>query len=869
MAADTQLLRIQYVADTAGLQQSKTAAEQAQRATDQLRDSAKKLGQEGAAGQKQFQGSIGQVRAEMEKTRVLIELTNRSETKLLNERIAKYKQLRSEVDAFNKKLQETDKATKANVSSFGQLGNIISATLGAAAIRQVVTLTLDMATLSGNIEGVSRAFARLPNSILLLDSLRKGTHGAVTDLELMQKALQANNFRIPLQNLGKLFEFAAAKAQQTGQEVNHLVDYIVSGIGYRSIKRLDDLGFTANRVKEALGGVTLQAATMQQVMSAVTKLMDEDLKKTGGYAETTATKVQQITVSWEKLRETVAKRATNAGLLDFIDEGMQGIRDFLMSRKDLIKDITQSQAIKDANLFIESIGGKDVQTKIEDTQQKLNSLQQTIGRYNDMIRDAKRVVEQGNGFGLPGFTKNNVDGAKRWNELTEQYGKRAHDIWLREQKDGLDRLKALTVNKKILEETIVILKQYFQTLDIAPQENEESLGLIAAKLQEIEDAGDRLKAAKTTAEIHSINNELSRLNAELADLKAFGTTKQFLEFEGKVKLVPVTDPKDFQKKIEQEPIFRKGVTISAKIGFTTGTRSSANSGAGGVQGSLSEQIEKQLQDAIKNIPTPNVSIPINVTPMTDWERVGQEFAEQWKNVLGQGLSDTGNFLNAVVQSEADAYAQRLSAATRYYDELIILAGDNEKKKDRLRLQSMKMEDKLRRESFEADKRAKKSQAAINGAVGITNAFATLPYPAAIVASLLIAASTAAQIAIINKETPRFKKGKVNIQGPGTKTSDSIHAKISRGESVINASSTERSSKLLEGINSGRIDDRILDRLHITKTGVKYVGMDDRRIVAELKKHKTPDLQRVGRVLHEVQTQQDGFSKRVRRKTMSS
>lgn len=838
MAEKTQLIRIKFVQDTAELNNATAAAQRAQAATDKLRDSAAKVGTDAAAGNKKWQSSIGSVRIELERQRALIEATSRSDTKLLNERIAKYKQLQAEVDKFNKKLQDTDKGAGQLSKSFSNLYSTVQLVFGAAIIRQVVNTSLEMARLTGNIAGVEKAFNRLPNAALLLDSLRRGTHGTVTDLELMQKALQANNFRIPLQQLATLFEFAATKAQQTGQEVNHLVDYIVSGIGYRSIKRLDDLGFTANRVKEALGGVSLQAASVQQVMEAVTKLMNEDLQKTGGYAETTATQVAQIEVAYQKLKEAVSEKGTSSGFLDFLQGGLIGMREWVIGAKEARKEFAQGTAIKDVQLFIDGMAGKETQAKIEATQQYLNSIVQTIGRYNDNIKIASE--EQAKFFrtgNVPAFDAAVLQG------------------------------NSLRANKQILEQTIPILKQYLQTLS-SPQGADaatETLGLIAAKMQEIEDAGDRLKDAKSANEIHKVNLELSRLNAELADLKALGTTKQFLEVDGKIRLVPVVDPKTFKKTIEQEPIFKEGVSIPISFdasgnatGFTSGTRSAGDQ--------IADDIERQLNEALKNIPPPRVQVEI--TPMTSWERIGQEFSDNWRDVLSQGLSDTGNFFMAVVDAQAAEYDQRINQARNYYDNLLTLAGDNENQKGRIRLKAQKEEDKLRREAFEADKRAKRSQALINGAVGITNAFATLPYPAAIVASALIAASTIAQVAAINKEKPRFAKGKVNIQGTGTKTSDSIEAKISRGESVINASATERSAKLLEGINSGRIDDRVLNRLHLTKDGVKFVGMDDTRMVRAIKGLQQPDFVRIGSDIYEVKKSSDGLSKRLRRKTMS-
>lgn len=857
--ADTQLIRIQYVADTAALNQSQTAAQNAQRATDQLRESAKKLGQEGAAGQKQFQGAIAFVKVELEKQKVLVELTNRSDIKLLNERIAKYRQLKAEVDAFNKALNETNKNTKDNTKSFGDLGDIVRATLSVAAIRQVVQLSLEMATLAGNTESVSRAFNRLPASALVLERLREATHGTVTEFELMQKALSASNFGISLQALPRLLEFAAVRAQQTGQSIDYLVNSIVNGIGRKSLLILDNLQISATDIKNELGEVSIKAASVAQVSEAVGRIAERELSKMGGYAETAATKVDQLAVSWQRFKTTVANETSkDGGFVDFLKDLVESARLIVMSRDAIMSEGISQQSVQLAKDFVDSIAGQDTASRIEATQQKMNSLQQTIGQYNDMIRQANEETKLGQ--------IGNAEGAKRYADLVKQYGDQATKIFAQEIGDAKKRLDSLLVNKRVLEETIIVLREYFKTLENAPPPSVESLGLIEAKLQEIEDAGERLKAAKTTTEIHNINNELSRLNAELADLKAFGTTKQFLEVDGKIRLVPVVDPKNFKRTLEQEPIFKEGVTIPVGLSFEIGTRSSANSGAGTAGGSLTEQIDRQIQNAIKNIPTPR--IPVEIVPMSTLDRIGAEFEANWQDILGQGLNDTANFINGVIQAEADGYDQRLNELKNFYDQQLILAGDNENQKDRIRLKAQKEELKLRREAFEADKKAKKAQAAINGAVGITNAFATLPYPAAIVASALIAASTLAQIATIEREKPRFAKGKVNISGPGTTTSDSIDAKISKGESVINASATQRSTKLLEGINSGKIDDRILRRLHVSREGVKVVGMSDKRIVDAINRQKYPDYRRIGSDLYEVKRANDGFSERVRRKSLS-
>ncbi len=121
------------------------------------------------------------------------------------------------------------------------------------------------------------------------------------------------------------------------------------------------------------------------------------------------------------------------------------------------------------------------------------------------------------------------------------------------------------------------------------------------------------------------------------------------------------------------------------------------------------------------------------------------------------------------------------------------------------------EREVKQRAYEADKAAKRQQAVINGALAITNIIATTPkFDFGIATALLVAsaiASTAAAIAKINStQVPKFFKGKIDIKGQGTKTSDSIPAMISAGESVIKADSTAKWRNALEAINEDRFED---------------------------------------------------------------
>lgn len=118
----------------------------------------------------------------------------------------------------------------------------------------------------------------------------------------------------------------------------------------------------------------------------------------------------------------------------------------------------------------------------------------------------------------------------------------------------------------------------------------------------------------------------------------------------------------------------------------------------------------------------------------------------------------------------------------------------------------RLENQKKREAFIADKEAKKQQAIINGALAIAQTFATLGFIAGWPFAALMAAQTAMIVAKISSTpVPKFKKGQIDIQGPGTGTSDSIPAMISRGESVIKADSTAKWKDALTAINNDKFE----------------------------------------------------------------
>lgn len=151
-------------------------------------------------------------------------------------------------------------------------------------VRDLVTESVQAARAA---QGIAHAFSRLDQPGLL-DNLRKATRGTVSDMELMKAAVQAQDFRLPLDQLGKYLEFARLKAQQTGQSVDYMTNSIVTGLGRKSVMILDNLGISAAEIKEEMEGTGDMAV-------AVGNIIDRQLAQTGEHFETAAERETRAT----------------------------------------------------------------------------------------------------------------------------------------------------------------------------------------------------------------------------------------------------------------------------------------------------------------------------------------------------------------------------------------------------------------------------------------------------------------------------------------------------------------------------------------------------------------------------------------------
>lgn len=807
---------IVYKVDKSQVDGATVSAEKAKEATDKLNVSVDKLGKQGSKSTIQFGNTIEGVRLHMQRLKAQIDLANQSDTKRLNSLISQYKAAQTQLDKYTSSLKSNNNANSSSVSGvnslangFGNLYSAIKLVIGAAIVKQFVNLTLEASELSGKVEGVERAFKRaFPNSALILDQLRKSTHNTITDFELMQRTLQATNLGVSVDKLGILFEFAAARAQQTGESVDYLVDSIVRGIGRKSVLVLDNLGLSATRLKEQFNGASLASQSVGDVTTAVAKIAQEELTKMGGYAETSATKVGILSAAWSKLGQGISQLVTqDGGLIDFFTGYVKQIGNLIEAQN---KGITVSELFRQQQVQEAAITGINIIKQKEFTDNKENNLKVTKEIIAEKTHELLQLQEEGK----------ILDGNFELERKKKVLDLDARIETLNKIQTSIDLNKN---NRDILIEQIKLLKGEAAAIIGVKKEEVEELGIIAKKREEIEKIQAAIEATNDPSKIGPnglLIKQLSKAQDELDVLlgKSKKINDEYLILDGK-RVTSAKDLNDYLAYLSDLELFQdKKLLEERKKQRET-------------EAEAEKKLEKEKYDAI---------VKAAKEAAEEQERLAKHKEELIRNAIkttADGAIDlTVNTTSALVQLEADRYNQRINQLNDYYDNQLKLAGDNDKAKAEIEKRREKEIDKARKRAFQKNKEAARLQAEINAAGAIARAFADYEYPLSLAIAALAGAEALAQVAVINKQQPTgFKEGVIDLKGPGTTKSDSIPARLSRRESVMTADETISSGRTLRMIRAKKLNDKILDKIISKSSSSGILGFDDSRLLAATNK----------------------------------
>lgn len=263
------------------------------------------------------------------------------------EALAGLKKINDEVDGLAKS------GTKLN-NSFSVVGKAVGAIFSAYAVRQVADFTIETSKLASKSNDLRKSLKSLAekeglDTVKLMQDLRRATDGAISDIDLMKRATLGKFLGIDLKNMPTLLEFASKRARETGEDINYLVESLVTGIGRRSILRLDNLGITMDQIRKEVKNILVETGKWNGVISdnilqlnfqeAAIRVAQGSIKDGAKFTDNAATSLQKMNAQWENLKVLIGEISSGplASVLEILNNGLQKVNEQISKQGQLDK----------------------------------------------------------------------------------------------------------------------------------------------------------------------------------------------------------------------------------------------------------------------------------------------------------------------------------------------------------------------------------------------------------------------------------------------------------------------------------------------------------------------------------------------------
>jgi len=651
--------------------------------------------------------------------------------------------------------------------------------------QQLVQFGKEVVNIAAKAEGVERAFARI-GSPQLLDGLRKATRGTVTDLNLMTTAIQASNFKIPLEELATYLQFATQRANETGKSVDYMVESILTGVGRGSIEVWDNLGFSLGEVRKHLNGVAVESLSVGERAKLMSKLVNEELVKMGDQADTTADHLAQLSTKFDNIKKSIGGAIIEAakffeiiddskaegGLLRMGERAKQVAYALGVVNNELrgINDETEKQQALEEKLAQKRAESRRLLKTIQDIEAQRVAITAKVASAETVMQNASNSNQKfKSAAAKEEIARAGViikDGEKELSLLKEQRKAAIERLsWTSAYTSAIEQLiaKKKTSNEEDAKEIISIellknqlkeLQDEFLKTEIGTKRYIELKGLIAAKQDEIKKAlGEETDAMKKARE------EREKLIKLEETLRKEGVDKD--------------DTSEVDAKIYSE--------VQAEIDKYNRLKKERED----FNAYLSKKNKEEIRDELEKI-----------NEIEEANKDAQEEKEKQKQKEREAFIEFGEMAISLINGIAQAQAAASQYELQILDEQLEQGQISRERYDEERRRIM------RKQATDA-KALGILEAVIATAVAVTKAYPNIPL--AIIAGVL----GAIQIGVIAAQPiPQFATGVIGLQGAGTETSDSIPAMLSRGESVMTAAETRKYRPILEGIRRGTLDEII-------------------------------------------------------------
>lgn len=403
-------------------------------------------------------------------------------------------------------------------------------------------------------------------------------------------------------------------------------------------------------------------------------------------------------------------------------------------------------------------------------QQEFKDVEKTVGQSVTVLGNnfSKLVSKIDEATGASGFLIETLEG---WADLTER---------LADGNEGLDEL-----NKKAIELVRIEGQRRALQRQIKSLQDNIIQGSIEQASQE---AGILARQRK----VNELKQKEAVLKKELTNL-----SKQNIENQ--------KEESDNSKTLSERQIKQKQKEIDLIKRVNDLNESESTKTFQKIREAAKRESEKRLDDYIE---TNKKIISEQEQMLTDQQQIVNKINDE---ALLAGITREQNQTRmlslqykerktALVQAYIDGYNKTGEFAAEFYKSLAVLDETYSKKREKLSKDRSEAEQRATidafsqlssslRDAFGENKAFASADIILKTAVGIQRSFADLPPPASYIQAAAVGASGVAQLAKVN--SANFATGVEDLTGPGTATSDSIPANLSRGESVLTASATDR------------------------------------------------------------------------------
>ena len=195
-------------------------------------------------------------------------------------------------------------------------------------------------------------------------------------------------------------------------------------------------------------------------------------------------------------------------------------------------------------------------------------------------------------------------------------------------------------------------------------------------------------------------------------------------------------------------------------------------------------------------------------------RAAEAEKKKWETIdtyAQEGFFALSNISQGLFQNTQIRLDNELAAVQAQYEQRLELAGDNEEAQKAAEEKRLQAERQINIKRAQAEKRQKLFDIAISTAAGIAKAVAATPLTFGLPFSAFVAAQGAIQAALVaSQPLPKFATGVELLEGPGTTTSDSIPALLSKGERVVTAKENKDYYPALTAIHNRDVPPHLIN-----------------------------------------------------------